>query len=378
MNRRSALGLCMVAGLLPIKASAKPNAFAAASDPLSGMIVVNTLGDLEDPNKSAASPYDVSARSIGENLDGGVNAMIITAAGVTPTAGYDYFEQTVRDIAQWNANLSNHADRLVKVERVADLLAARLQGKLGLILGLQNGQVVGNRADRIDILADLGIRSFQLTYNGSNLLGDGALVPKDRGLSALGREVIERANAKRVMVDLSHSGRQTCLEAARYSDRPMSINHCGCADVAPSERNKTDEELRLVAEKGGYVGIYTMPYLATGRRITGDDVVAHIEHAMRICGEDHVGIGTDNAISGIDDMNAHMANYARIVTERRRLGISAPGEDPAVPRFAADLDGPDQFRVLARKLAARGHGRATIEKIMGANFIAFAREIWQG
>lgn len=378
MNRRSAVALCVAAGLFPIKTFAKPKRLSETSDPLAGMVVVNTLGGLEDPNKSAASPYDVSTRSISDNLAGGVTAMIVTAADVTPAAGYDYFEQTIRDVAQWNANLSNHAGRLVKVERVADLLAGRLQGKLGIVLGLQNGEAVGNRADRIDLLADLGIRSFQLTYNGSNLLGDGGLVPKDRGLSALGREVIERANAKRVMVDLSHSGRQTCLDAVRHSDRPISINHCGCAGVAPSARNKTDEELRLVAEKGGYVGIYTMPYLATGRRITGDDVVAHIEHAMRICGEDHVGIGTDNAISGIDDIKGYMAEYARIVAERRKLGISAPGEDPAVPRFAADLDGPDQFRVLARKLAARGHSRTTIEKIMGTNFMAFAREIWQG
>src|SRR3546814_9557842 len=87
------------------------------------------------------------------------------------------------------------------------------------------------------------------------------MAPQNRGLSPFGREVIERLNANHIMVDLSHSGERTCLEAAAHSSRPISINHTGCRALVDLPRNKTDEELRLVASKGGFVGIYFMPFL---------------------------------------------------------------------------------------------------------------------
>ena len=162
-----------------------------------------------------------------------------------------------------------------------------------MILGFQNAAQMGDDAARVDIFADLGVRIIQLTYNQRNQLGDGSIVPEGRGLTDFGRQVVARLNANRVMVDLSHSGRQICLDAARASKQPISINHTGCRALTDLPRNKTDEELRLVAEKGGFVGIYFMPFLNLSGHARAVDVVAHIEHALNVCGEDHVGIGTD-------------------------------------------------------------------------------------
>jgi len=364
----------MSAGVLPIRSVAA--AAPKARDPLEDFVVVNTMGGLVDPNAPAAPEAAASDRAIRDNIAAGLSATVLTASGVVPEKGTDYFEQTVRDMAQWRTIFSEKAASLLPVQNASDILAARRARKLGVILALQNGAAIGDRVDRLDILHNLGLRSFQLTYNGQNLLGCGGLVETDTGLTALGREVIERGHALKMMVDLSHSGRNTCLDAARFTKLPISINHTACAGLTPSPRNKSDEELRTVAEKGGYIGIYTMPYLAIGRRITGDDVVAHIEYAIKLCGEDHVGIGTDNVVSPIDDMPKYMAEYGRIIAERRKLGISAPGEDPNVPRFAADLADTNQFRVIADKLARRGHGSALIGKIMGGNFGRFARDVW--
>ena len=122
------------------------------------------------------------------------------------------------------------------------------------------------------------------------------------------------------MVDLSHSGQQTCLDAARASRQPISINHTGCRALVDLPRNKTDEELRLVAESGGFVGIYFMPFLNRGQRRTAADVVAHIDHAVNVCGEDHVGIGTDGGTTGIDDMAAYRAHMRAEVAQRRAAG----------------------------------------------------------
>jgi membrane dipeptidase len=228
----------------------------------------------------------------------------------------------------------------------------------------------------VDTFADMGVRVFQLTYNNENQLGGGSMAPEDRGLTPFGREVIERINANRAMVDLSHSGRQICLDAARASKQPISINHTGCRALTDLPRNKTDEELRLVADKGGFVGIYFMPFLNLSGHATAANVVAHIEHALKVCGEDHVGIGTDGGTTQIDDLEAYKAALTKEHEERVAKGISAPGERADTHPFADDLRGPGQFRKLARLLEQRGHRSATVEKILGGNFVRYARDIW--
>jgi membrane dipeptidase len=202
------------------------------------------------------------------------------------------------------------------------------------------------------------------------------MAPEDRGLTPFGREVIERINANRAMVDLSHSGRQICLDAARASKQPISINHTGCRALTDLPRNKTDEELRLVADKGGFVGIYFMPFLNLSGHAAAADVVAHIEHALKVCGEDHVGIGTDGGTTQIDDLEAYKTALAKEHADRVAKGISAPGERADTHPFVDDLRGPGQFRELERLLAARGHKPARIEKILGGAFVRYARDIW--
>jgi membrane dipeptidase len=228
---------------------------------------------------------------------------------------------------------------------------------------------MGDDATRADIFADLGVRIIQLTYNLRNQLGDGSIVPEGRGLTDFGRQVVERLNANRVMVDLSHSGRQICLDAARASKQPISINHTGCRALTDLPRNKTDEELRLVAEKGGFVGIYFMPFLNLSGHARAVDVVAHIEHALNVCGEDHVGIGTDGGTTPIDDLETYKDALRKEHEDRKAKGIAAPGERADTHPFVDDLRGPDQFRKLYRLLAERGHKPARIDKILGGNFV---------
>ena len=357
----------------------------AYSQPKTGpdRMVVNGLGALFNPNtprkdesrKPGAVVLD--KRTIDDALSSGLAAVCITLGNSDVDVGKEgEFEATVEDIAQWTAAITAD-DRLVKVNKVSDILRAWQERKIGVIFGFQNMAMVGDRSQRVDIFADLGLKCFQLTYNSVNQLGGGSLAAGDPPLTAFGRQVIDRINAKNGMVDLSHSGRQTCLDAARYSSRPISINHTGCRALSDSPRNKTDEELKLVASKGGYVGIYLMNFLSVGRRFTGDDVVAHIDHAIKVCGEDHVGIGTDGGTTGIDDIDAFMEGYAKFVERRRALGIAAPGENPKIPRFAADLNGPHQFAVISEKMATKGYKSAVIEKVMSGNYLRFASEIWQ-
>jgi len=348
-----------------------------------GPLIVNALGGLENPNlalgRQGGGPADtdapdVDARAIADARSSGLTAVNITLGYVAGPA--DPFEYTVRTIGEWDAVLRAHPADLIKVDRAADILRAHAEGKIGVIYGFQNAVQIGHDVSRIDTFGDLGVGVIQLTYNPANALGDGSMAPENRGLTDFGREAVARLNARRIMVDLSHSGERTCLDAIAASKAPISINHTGCRALNDLPRNKTDAELRGVAEKGGFVGIFFMPFLASSGHASAEDVVAHIEHAVKLCGEDHVGIGTDGDVTAIDDLAAYRADLAKEVAERAKAGIGAKGERADTYPFVVDLRGVDQFRKLARLLAARSYSQTRIDKILGLNFVRFAREVW--
>jgi membrane dipeptidase len=380
------LGAAAVAGM----AGAAPGEYPPAAAHLRSrdwrdLLIVNALGDLEDPNPVPGAPPQAGAvpgveplalneRAIKDALASGLNAINVTLGYVS--GDMDPFEYTIAEIGRWDAIVRANATRLMRVYDASDIQRARAERKVGVIYGFQNAAMVGTRPERVDIFANLGVRVIQLTYNPANQLGDGSMAPENRGLTPLGHAVVERLNARRVMLDLSHSGQQTCLDAARASKQPISINHTGCRALNDVPRNKTDEELRLVATKGGFVGIYFMPFLNATGHATPDDVVAHIEHAVNVCGEDHIGIGTDGPVTPIDDLEAYKKELAAQIAARRAAGISAKGEGPDIFPFVVDLRGVGQFHGLADRLQRRGFTSGRIEKILGLNFLQYARDIW--
>ncbi|MEO5867801.1 MAG: membrane dipeptidase, partial [Sphingomonas sp.] len=317
----------------------------AGGDALRNWIVINALGGLGDPNhKSDSLVPELSPRVLSETHASGLTA-------VNATLGYvsgpdDPFEASVRDIAATDRLIRDHARDVTKILTVTDIHRAKAEGKVGLIYGFQNCAMMGKQVDRVDIFADLGVRIFQLTYNPANQIGDGSMAPDNRGLTPFGRQVVAKLNDRRMMVDLSHSGERTCLDAAQMSRQPISINHTGCRALTDLPRNKTDAELRLVAERGGFIGIYFMPFLNMSGHAQAADVVAHIDHAVNVCGEDHVGIGTDGDVGQIDDLQAYRAQLAEEIQKRHAAGIGATGERADTYPFVIDLRGPQQFRKL--------------------------------
>jgi membrane dipeptidase len=373
-TRRGLIVSAAASGLAAPALAAPP----ASSPDIDRWIVVNALGGLGDPNPGSDKDGEamLSPRVLDDARASGVTAINCTLGYVAGPD--DPFESTVADIAWYDARIARRPDRLMRITTVADFAAAKASGRIGLLYGFQNTAMLGDKVERVDLFAGLGVRVFQLTYNPAGAVGDGSMAPLNRGLTPFGREVVARLNANKVMVDLSHSGQATCLEAARVSAQPISINHTGCRALCDLPRNKTDEELRLVADRGGFVGIYFMPYLVPSGHPTAQDVVAHIDHAVNICGEDHVGIGTDGEITAIDDLEAYKAALAAEIAQRKAMGIGATGERPDTWPFVVDLRGPGQFRKLASLLAARGYSTGRIEKILGANFIRYARAVWGG
>jgi len=350
---------------------------------------INALGVLDNPNLPGEPAEDaagidglgymggtraIDARALADARSAGLSAVNITLGHVAGSG--DAFAETVRDITGWNAFIASHAGALRRVRCVADIAAAAEAGQVGVIYGFQNTEMLGSELDRVRLFAKMGVRVIQLTYNGRNAVGDGATVRDDRGLSGFGGEVVERLQAEGVLVDLSHSSEKTCLDALWLAKRPLAITHSACRAVADHPRNKSDAELRLLAERGGVLGLYFMPYLRLAGQPMAADLVAHLEHAIDVCGEDHVGLGTDGGTTMVDDMTAWRRKLEDEIAQRRALRVGAPGETAEVATFLPDLCGPTQFQRLADLLDARGHGAARIEKILGGNFRRLMNEAW--
>jgi membrane dipeptidase len=188
--------------------------------------------------------------------------------------------------------------------------------------------------------------------------------------------LIERLNERKLLIDLSHGGERTTREAIAASKLPVAITHTGCAALAPLPRNKTDAELKLLADKGGVVGIYLMPFLRSAGQPMAEDLLQHIDHAVSVCGEDHVGIGTDGSISPVKFDDEFRKKFAAEVAERRAKGISAPGERPDVYTFLPDLNSADRFFRIASLLSQRGYPDAQVLKIIGGNFSRLFATVW--
>ena len=352
------------AALLPRLARAQGGGWP----PYDRILAIDALGGPGLPGAGEDGPLPPEA--IRDALATGISACNVTV-------GYtDSLEACVRGIGQWQREIELHPQALVLVKSMADVKAAKASRRLGIILGTQNLAMVGGELERLKTLRDLGVRVAQLTYNLRNLLGDGSIEPADAGLSRLGRTAIGQVNELRLALDLSHGGWRTIAEAIAASARPCAITHTGCAAITRHPRNVPDEVLRALAAKGGVAGIYFMPYLREKGQQMAEDVIRHLEHAIEVAGEDHVGIGTDGSFSPTvltDELRrAHREN----IEQRKKAGIAAPNEEPDVFLFVPDLNTPRRFETLAGMLSRRGHKDGRIEKILGGNFARLFGEVW--
>ena len=381
ITRRKVLGYSLAFPLFSRKllAGEKPGNTETGSIPgLNNPLVINNLGFLANPNlpgyEISAPTSNLDTRTITDIVASGTTAVNVTIGYVAGSV--EPFEYSVQSISNWNRLIRENSNHLLKVWGTEDIRKAQRENKVGIIMGFQNSLMLGDKPERVTTFADLGVKVIQLTYNLRNKVGDGSMVKENRGLTRLGHDIVEALNENNTLVDLSHSGEQTCLDAIRASSKPVAITHTGCRALADTPRNKTDAELRLLSDRGGMVGIYFMPFLKENSFPEAVDIVRHIEHAIKVCGEDHVGIGTDGLTTAVDDMDAYQSALRIEHEMRKKAGIAAKGEKPGVTPFIPDIQGPGQFQQLADMLHSRGHSSQRIEKILGLNSLRLFRDVW--
>lgn len=374
ISRRAMLG-----GVAALAASGTGAAKAAAQgkggDWFSRAIVIDALGSVGDPYAEEGVTR-WGDRAYGETMATGVTAVSMTINPVGNVA--DPWGDYGKTMIDYRAFFAANPDRMIHVKSAADILKGKREKKFAVVLNTQDTSMIGPELDRLAQLKKDGVGTVQLTYNNRNLAGDGALEPANAGLSKLGRATIERIEAEKLLLDLSHGGQRTMAEAAAMARRPLVISHTGARALYDHVRNTEDATIKMVADKGGVVGVYFMPFLAGNMKPSGAELVAHIEHVARVAGEDHVGIGSDNGVLPIVlDEKSRMA-MRQWQAERLKKGIAAPGEGPDFLPLVEEYNSLDRYRRLAGVLVRRGWNVGRIEKLMGGNFLRVYREAWGG
>jgi membrane dipeptidase len=314
---------------------------------------------------------ELSAEQLRNVRASGLTAVNMSIGGPTP-------ERTRDRIADIKADIVRHPDALMLIQKHADIARAKASGKLGIMLGFQGLEWMKDNLDLIDEFANANVMIMQLTYNQESSIGSGSLSRDPApGLEAVGREAIRRITAKRSIVDLSHSHAQTALDAARESSKPIILSHTGCRAVYDHPRSQPDEVFRAVAAKGGVLGIYIMPFLGVDTLGPSRALVTrHILHAIKVAGEDHVGIGSDTSITPILYDDGYRAELKRFIAGRAGNNISAPLEDSGMPFSTPGLNTPRKLEVIAWDLAQAGVKDAVIAKVIGGNFNRVFGEVW--
>ena len=371
VDRRAVLGGLGAAALAGPALAKK----AAAQSWYDRAIIIDGLGGLGDPY----APQDqlrMSDRAWNEIVETGVTVVRDTVMPVGNLADDwgEYKKAITGSLNFLNAN----PDRLLLVRSAADIPKAKREKKLAWVLGTQDSSMVGPELDRLAQMKKDGVMTIQLTYNLRNLSGDGAIEAANAGLSRLGRATIERIEAEKLLLDLAHGGARTMAEAAAQAKRPLVISHTGARALHDHPRNTADETIRAIADKGGVIGVYFMPFLTADGHPKAEHMIRHVEHVANVAGEDHVGIGSDNGPLPLILDAETKKKIDEWQAQRMKLGIAAPGEAVGIYTMVEDYNSVDRYRRFAADLQKRGWSEARLEKLMGGNFLRVYKDVWGG
>lgn len=336
-------------------------------------------------SETESSPFLINGNMVvppnfTEPLDAATKALVrktgLSAFKMSLGGSAGNYEETKEHIVWADQIFSANPDVFTKIRSYDNLVQARNNGLTGIIYSFEAATMLEDEPARVAEFADLGVLIMQPGYNNSNAFGAGVMSTEPPlGLSELGSEFVSAAERAYVLVDLSHAHEITAKDVINLATRPVAMTHTGCDAINPHQRNKSDEILRSVADTGGVIGIYEMSYLTPDlEQQSLEAFLAHINHAVNICGEDHVGIGSDTPILGFDTGPESMKMWNEINAYRKQTGVAAPGEGP--PPYVTGLNGPHKMHSLRDELIKSGMTSNTADKILGDNFARLFKDLW--
>ena len=294
---------------------------------------------------------------------GGLDAVHVTICY------HENFRETIANIQQWNDYFVKFSHLLMRGRNADDVRAAQQSGRTAVFFGFQNCSPIEDDIRLVEICHDLGARFMQLTYNNQSLLAGGCYEEQDSGITRMGRQVIGEMNRLGVVVDMSHSGERSTLQAMEYSQRPIAITHANPAAWHSAKRNKSDTVLRALGQSGGMLGLSLYPHhLLGGSACTLADFCGMAARTAELMGADNIGIGSDLCRGHPDAVVDWMRNGRWTKAQDFGEGsAAAPGFPPMPPWFQSAAD----FDVLAQGLRQAGFDDNEADGILGNNWLRF-------
>ena len=295
--------------------------------------------------------------------EGGLNAIHATLV---------YWEDTnesFEKINSWDNLIKSNSDILLHVRKSTDIIEAKKLNKIGIIYGFQNSAPIANDIFLVEKFFAKGLRFTQLTYNNQTPLAGGCYEKKDSGVSRFGEMVIEEMNRLGLIVDLSHAGRQTCLDAIEFSKKPVAISHANPNFFHKSIRNIDDDVLKKLSDKNGFIGLSLYPYhLKNHGDCKVEDFCEMVKQLINIMGEDSIGIGSDLCLNWSDDVVMWMRNGKW--TKKIDYGESKD-KNASWPKPASWYSKPEDLSSLVDTLISNGINEKTAHKVGGTNWLNF-------
>ena len=305
-----------------------------------------------------------------ENVYRDLNKGNVNAINAT-TATWENYSQTLDNIAVWYSKFNNRTD-ISLVRKVDDIFKASDNGQVGIIIGFQYASPIENYFDYLYTFDELNVKIIQFTYHERNLLGNGCYERVDEGITNFGIDAIKIMNEVGILIDLSHVGIVTTMETIDYSEKPIAITHANPKSYHNVPRNKTDEALKLMASKGGIVGVTAIaPFLKKGNASTVEDYVEAISYTVDLVGIDHVGVGTDFTQDQPEE-------FWRYIGSQQGTKFPSTFTDVTTPsNYPINFETPDKFPVLIDTMENKGFSSEEIAKILGLNWIRVFQEVWE-
>lgn len=291
-------------------------------------------------------------------VDGGVDCGLLSVASEAT------WDQTMERVERVLDRVARNP-RLALATTATEIREAKRAGRIALVMVTQSAEMCDKEPKRVALLWRLGFRVLGLAYTFANLYGDGCGEPRDAGLTFLGRELIAAVNELPMMLDLSHAGHRTALEAAELARAPC-ITHANAFAVESNDRNHKDEVLRVVAAKGGVCGLCGLPRSVRANAPTLADMMQHLEHLLAVMGDAHVGLGLDY-VEGFK-----RAGVVLPVSRRNRTlrpDIFGSVDDFLNQDYPAGLETIDRLPNLTLAMAARGWSQARMSAVLGENWL---------
>jgi membrane dipeptidase len=290
----------------------------------------------------------------------GYNLVSLTLAGDNHTSG-----EALQRVASARKQVLSRPETLQLVSSADDVLHAQEAGLLAVAFHFEGTRCFERNPDLVESFYQLGVRHTLLAFNQANSAGGGCAEKADGGLTNFGRRLVAEMERVGMLLDLSHTGRRTAMEAMEVSTRPVVFTHSNSNVLAPHFRNLEDEQALACAATGGLVGVSSSnEYLGT-EQSSAEALFRHIDYFVQLLGPDHVGLGLDVVF----DAKA-LSDWIRTRPDEW------PGkDDPDWPGFSYCV--PEDCLRVTELMLQHGYDEACISKILGLNYLRICSAVWK-